>query len=102
MKVRRGHQLMNSYNIDPVEVGKRLQRLREYHNLSAGAFADSVGIDRSTYSKLEQGKRLVKADAAFAIAERWGVSMDFIYRGRLTELPHNLANVFMPKRTNGD
>lgn len=93
---------MVSFNIDPVEVGRRLQRLREHHNLSAGAFADSVGIDRSTYSKLEQGKRLIKADSAFAIAERWGVSMDFIYRGRLTELPHSLADALMQARTNGE
>lgn len=93
---------MNSYKIDPVAVGLRLQRLREYHGLSAGAFADSVNIDRSTYSKLELGKRLVKADMAYAIAERWGVSMDFIYRGRLTELPHNLANALMPNRTQAD
>lgn len=85
--------------IDPEAVADRLIRLREYHDLSQGAFADSVGIDRSSYSKIERGTKPLKAEMAFAIAERWGVSMDFLYRGRLTELPHTLADAFMPNRT---
>lgn len=88
--------------IDMPAVGDRLRRLRDYHDLNSKEFADSVGIDPSSYSKIESGKKVLKADMAFAIAERWGVSMDFIYRGRLTELPRNLAEALMTSRTQGD
>ena len=88
-----------SRTIDPQAVAERLTRLREHYEMSQGAFADSVGIDRASYSKIEKGTKPLKAEMAFAIAERWGVSMDFLYRGRLTELPHSLADAFMPTRT---
>ena len=86
-------------SIDASAVADRLVRLREYHGQGQGEFADSVGIDRSSYSKIEAGKKPLKADMAFAIAERWGVSMDYLYRGRMTELPHKLADALMSSRT---
>lgn len=86
--------------IDPNAVAERLRILRIYYEKNQGEFADSIGLDRSSYSKIEQGKKPLKAEMAFAIAERWGVSMDYIYRGRLTELPHKIADAFMAARTN--
>lgn len=86
--------------IDPIAVGERLARLRDYHGINQGDFADSVNIDRSSYSKIERGTKALKADMAFAIAERWGVSMDFLYRGRLDELPRKMAESFISNRTN--
>ena len=87
--------------IDPVAVGERLVRLREFHEMNQGDFADSVGIDRSSYSKIERGTKPLKAEMAYAISERWGVPMDYLYRGRLTEVPRRLADAFMSRRTNG-
>ncbi|MBT9383473.1 helix-turn-helix domain-containing protein [Pseudooceanicola sp. CBS1P-1] len=89
---------MNTF--DPQEVGKRLVQLREYLRLNQGEFADTVGIDRSSYSKIEKGTKPLKAEMAYAISERWGASMDFLYRGRLTDLPHKMAEALMASRTN--
>ena len=80
---------------DPIEVGRRLKALREYHEKTRAEFAKSVGIDATSYGRIEKGAKPLKADMAYMIAERWGVSMDFLYRGRLTELPDNLANNLM-------
>ncbi|QDC11258.1 helix-turn-helix transcriptional regulator [Oceanicola sp. D3] len=88
--------------LDTRLVGQRLVALRDYHNLKQGEFADSVGIDRSSYSKIENGTKPLKAEMAYEIAEKWGVSMDFLYRGRLTELPKRLADMLMTNRTKGD
>ncbi|WP_273281045.1 helix-turn-helix domain-containing protein [Pseudooceanicola atlanticus] len=85
--------------IDPIEVANRLISLRLHHGLSQGEFADSVGIDRSSYSKIEKATKPLKADMAFNIAERWGVSMDYLYRGRLTEIPRSLADALISQRT---
>lgn len=76
----------------PLAVGERLAALRAYKGLNKADFADGVGIDRSSYTKIERGEKPLKAEMAYKIAERHGVSMDFIYRGRLTELPPSLAD----------
>lgn len=83
----------------PESVGARLQALREYHRLNQAEFAQSVQIDPTSYGRIEKGKKPLKADMAFRIAERWGVSMDFLYRGRLTELPPKLADSLMSSLT---
>lgn len=77
---------------DAVEVGRRLAALREYLDILPAHFADSVAIDRTSYGRIERGEKPLKADMAYRIAERYGVSMDFLYRGRLTELPPRLAD----------
>lgn len=83
----------------PKAVGHRLVALREHHDKTRAEFATSVGIDPTSYGRIEKGLKPLKADMAFRIAERWGVSMDFLYRGRLTELPENLANSLMKNLT---
>ena len=79
----------------PVEVGRRLAALRRHHGKTRADFAKSVEIDATSYGRIEKGLKPLKAEMAYKIAERWGVSMDFLYRGRLTELPHSLADSLM-------
>ncbi|MEY8117627.1 helix-turn-helix domain-containing protein [Falsihalocynthiibacter sp. BN13B15] len=88
--IKNTHTSHNPFH--PVLVGERLAALRNHYKLNKADFADSVGIDRSSYTKIENGTKPLKADMAYIIAEKWGISMDFIYRGRLTELPKNLAD----------
>ncbi len=83
----------------PIAVGKRLYALRLHHDKTRAEFADSVQIDATSYGRIEKGLKPLKADMAYRIAERWGVSMDFLYRGRLTELPEPLANTLMQHLT---
>lgn len=94
--------MTNASVFDPTQVGLRLKALRDYHQLSSGHFADSVGIDRTSYGRIEKGLKPLKADMAFRISERWGVSMDFLYRGRLTELPGKLADSLMANLTKNE
>lgn len=79
----------------PEAVGRRLEALREHHQLTRADFADSVQIDATSYGRIEKGLKPLKADMAYRISERWGVTMDFLYRGRLTELPPSLADKLM-------
>ena len=85
----------------PEAVGRRLLALREFRNKTRAEFAASVEIDPTSYGRIEKGLKPLKADMAFRIAERWGVSMDFLYRGRLTELPDELADSLMKNLTSG-
>lgn len=83
----------------PEAVGQRLTALRKYREKTRGEFAKSVGIDATSYGRIEKGLKPLKADMAYRIAERWGVSMDFLYRGRLTELPASLADSLIENLT---
>lgn len=83
----------------PSAVGRRLIALREYRGKTRTEFAASVQIDPTSYGRIEKGLKPLKADMAYRIAERWGVSMDYLYRGRLTELPEDLADSLMSRLT---
>lgn len=83
----------------PEAVGERLTALREHHAKTRADFAASVGIDPTSYGRIEKGLKPLKAEMAYKIAERWGVSMDFLYRGRLTEVPPKLADALMQALT---
>jgi len=91
---------MTNNPFDTIEVGRRLTALRKHHDLTQGDFAASVEIDATSYGRIEKGKKVLKADMAYRVAERWGVSMDFLYRGRLTELPPRIADSLMKILTN--
>ncbi|MEB3421752.1 helix-turn-helix domain-containing protein [Salipiger marinus] len=76
--------------IDLESVGMRLTAVRTASGLTSGQFANTVSIDPSSYSKIELGKKPLNVDMGFRVSERWGVSMDFLYRGRLNEVPESI------------
>lgn len=98
-EVTQEHAMNEHSPFHPEAVGGRLEALRLFHGLNKNDFSKSVGIDATSYGKIEKGLKPLKADMAFRIAERWGVSMDFLYRGRLTELPDKLADHLMSSLT---
>lgn len=77
--------------IDLAGVGARLDAVREATELEKGVFAETVGIDKSSYSKIIKGEKPLKADMAYAVSMRWGVSMDYLYKGSLDALPSTLS-----------
>lgn len=72
--------------IDMLGVASRVEAIRSVSGLSRDAFSKTFGLDPSSYSKLAQSKKPLKSEHAFAIADRWGVTMDFIYRGDLSRI----------------
>ncbi len=88
--------------IDMLGVGKRLEALRLALGLSRKEFSHSFGLDPSSYTKTADGEKQLRSEAGFAIAERWGVSMDYIYRGRLTGVPENLRETILSNLNKGN
>lgn len=76
---------------DPQMVTPRLIALREALNLSKGEFADSIGMDRSSYSKIEKSNKPILPPTAQKIWELYGADMNYIYLGRLDSLPAHLS-----------
>jgi len=78
--------------IDLEGVGHRLEAIRTALHLQKGEFAKSFGVDPSSYSKIIKGEKPLLAESAFQISEQWGVTMDYIYRGRLLGLPEGIGD----------
>jgi hypothetical protein len=96
--------------IDMAGVATRLEAIRSAFDLSKDTFAKSFGIDPSSYTKMtnhispgrEDRTKPLKSEHAFAIAERWGVSMDFIYRGDLSRIDDSIRAKLIAALNNTD
>lgn len=91
--------------VDSAGVALRIEALREALGMEKGVFSMTFGCDPSSYSKILDGRKPLKLDMGYALAERWNVTMDFIYRGSLDKLPDRYAAAVIDhltgaKRTN--
>lgn len=78
----------------PQAIGKRLKVLRCALNLSQDQIAVSIGMasGSASWSPYERGKDMISAHNAMALCRRYGVTMDWIYRGLWhAGLPFDLA-----------
>ena len=77
---------------DPVMVTPRLILVRESLGLSKAEFADQIGIDRSSYTKIEKAEKPLLPHTAFRIWELYGVDLNFIYLGRRDGLTASMSS----------
>ena len=71
----------------PDKVGPRVTAIRETLAMSKAQFADALELDRSSLSKIEQGKAGLDIAMGERIAQLFGYGLDFIYRGDLSDVP---------------
>lgn len=76
--------------IDPIRVGRRIEAVRLATGMAQNDFADVIGVDPSSYSKIKAGKKALNSDMAYRASQRFAVSMDFLYKGDVSRLPDNL------------
>lgn len=74
-----------------VEIGARLKATREAFGLNGTAFAKPAGIDQNRYSQYETGKRTLTMTAALALCRVYGLTLDWLFRGDISGLPHAIA-----------
>ncbi len=53
--------------------------------------ADSLGIERTYWSRFEGGRRPLTEITAALLCERYGVTLDFLILGNWSKLPLDLA-----------
>lgn len=73
-------------------VARRLAAAREALGLSKAEFADTIGIDRSSYTKIEKGLKPLLPPTAVLIFQLYGVDLNYLYLGQLGGLPSNLSS----------
>jgi hypothetical protein len=76
------------------EIGSRLLRLRTgLSDLSQKAWAEKHGFNPTQYNNWEKGVRRIPVDSAEALCERYSLTLDAIYRGRMFGLPEALSKI---------
>jgi transcriptional regulator with XRE-family HTH domain len=75
----------------PEKIGHRLKLLRLAEGMTPSEIADTLGIERTYWSRFEGGKRPVTESVAALLVERFGVTLDFIILGRWNGVPFDLA-----------
>ena len=69
--------------IDPPHViAGRLEALRVELNIGTqDKFAEEIGLSKSTYSLIKNGKRNLSFETACLMKDKWGISIDWLFYG---------------------
>lgn len=70
----------------PEVISARLKALRKELGIKTqAAFAEKLGLDKSTYNPFEKGKRPLTFETACLIRRHFGVSIDWLFFGDLQQ-----------------
>ena len=73
------------------DIATRLRHTREALGVNQREFARRVNLKPNRYSQYETGARPLTINAAHRICDEYGVTLDWLYRGDRSRLPHHLA-----------
>lgn len=77
---------------DAIEaVAARLKAAREAAGLSKREFAARAGMGEQTYGPFENAQRPLSLTAAKKIRKAHGLTLEFMYFGKIEDLPHRIA-----------
>ncbi len=79
-------------------VGERLVRARVVLGKSQAALARGLGITPQRLANYEKGVRPFDIELATELANKYGITLDYIYRGQVGGLPFDLAERIDPIR----
>lgn len=77
---------------DLEKLAARLRLTREAFGLNQKAFAERAGLQGNTYTQYETAINKPSLDAACDIADAYGLTLDWIYRGDASALPMKLGD----------
>lgn len=72
---------MGGWKMITVKIGKRIRELRQQTGLSQEKFALKIGMDRSYFASVENGKRNIAVINLEKIANGLDVSMSELFKG---------------------
>lgn len=74
----------------PDRVGPRVTAMRETLRMSKAQFADSIGLDRSSLTKIEAGTMGLDLVKATRLADLYGFGLNYFFRADLSDVPLDL------------
>lgn len=81
-----------AFEMRPERIGYRLSLLRRAVDMERSEIADKLGIERTYWSRFENGKRPLTEAVAALLVDRFGVTLDFLILNRWGGLPLDLAD----------
>ena len=75
----------------PEAVAARLKRLREIFGLNRKQMAESLGVAEQNYGQIEKAQRNLPLTVAKALREKRQISLEFIYFGKIDDLPTRIS-----------
>lgn len=72
-------------------VAARLQKVREILRLSKREFAERAGMTEQVYNPFENAKRDLSLIAAKKLRKAYGLSLEFMYFGKIDDLPTRIS-----------
>jgi transcriptional regulator with XRE-family HTH domain len=92
---REGFSIINSFENKSEKrlkaIGWRIGKVRQDLSLTQEEFADKLGYARSTLAKLEAGLRDIKSTEILELAEKLGVSCDYLLGRTMATAPDNIV-----------
>ncbi len=76
----------------PEKLARRLIAVREALGFTKAEFADMIGIDRSSYTKIEKGEKPLLPNKAYRVWQLFAVDLNFLYLGQIGGLPVSLSS----------
>lgn len=77
-------------------VSQRLRAVRDaVVNLNKKEFAGRAGISPQYYGEIENCQRDLSIEAAKKLRSTYGLPLEFMYFGKMDDLPHRIATVLM-------
>ena len=88
LRLRRGKRMQYK------DIGARVRSIREgFSDLNQDEFARSNGFNRTQWNNWENGTRRIPVEAAEKLCELYGLTLDWIYRGRRDGLSTTASKV---------
>ena len=79
------------------DVADRLRITREALGLTQAAIGNLAGISAQAWNNNERGRDRISLDQAIKLCIATGISLDWIFRGDMSGLRHDLAAKIMKK-----
>ena len=73
---------------------RRLRDLREDHDLTQDQLVAALGLNKTTYTNYEQGKREIPFALVIRLAQLYNVSIDYIAELSNTPSPLSGTNIY--------
>lgn len=72
-------------------VAARLAKIRHILGMEKKEFAERAGLNMQTYGPFENAKRDLSLQSAKLIRSTYGVSLEFLYFGKIDDLPTRIS-----------
>ena len=74
----------------------RLRDLREDHDLTQKELGETINLPQRTYSSYETGNRMIPPEVLCALADFYGVSVDYLLRR--TDIPETAEQLIRRRK----